>query len=342
MLPRYTMPCMLFASVAAGQALSILEIASGVPTVAVAASTPVTSVSSFDLTSLLASLQSAIPTSTVITSATPSARPFSSPSSSSPLPGSTAAATLAASSTATMSSNSMAQGKSDEHRKLVIVLSVVIPIIGISLIVVLLVVLTRCRKGRPPFSQRMDRGITPIDDDEIATWRGHTQHMSEASTVSHHRHKSSTELFADVQWSLSSSPQSQKSEHILASSIIAQAPNARSGLTDEAKPGDNAYIPSLKRQSSRLSKLPGHSRSKSRRSSLSNSIREDGRPATARTWVDREDEGYKKHQHGRRTSRSSSFNAMPLDRVRAGERLSSPLQTPAQIYETGAIGTAIS
>ncbi len=41
--------------------------------------------------------------------------------------------------------------------------------------------------------------------------------------------------------------------------IQARAPNARAGLTDESVPGDEPFIPSLKRTPSRLSKLPPNS-----------------------------------------------------------------------------------
>jgi hypothetical protein len=68
--------------------------------------------------------------------------------------------------------------------------------------------------------------------------------------------------------------------------IQARAPNARAGLTDEAIPGDDPFLPSPKRHPSRLSKLPpthgsissprgahyghghGHARARSSRSSL--------------------------------------------------------------------------
>ena len=58
--------------------------------------------------------------------------------------------------------------------------------------------------------------------------------------------------------------------------IQARAPNARAGLTDESVPGDDPFIPSLKRTPSRLSKLPPnlnmgrrghHARARSSRSS---------------------------------------------------------------------------
>lgn len=41
--------------------------------------------------------------------------------------------------------------------------------------------------------------------------------------------------------------------------IQARAPNARAGLTDESVPGDEPFIPNLKRNPSRLSKLPPNS-----------------------------------------------------------------------------------
>lgn len=51
--------------------------------------------------------------------------------------------------------------------------------------------------------------------------------------------------------------------------FLAQAPNARVGLTDEIMPGAEPFIKPAERHRSRLSKSGGHLRTKSRRSSIS-------------------------------------------------------------------------
>lgn len=51
--------------------------------------------------------------------------------------------------------------------------------------------------------------------------------------------------------------------------FLAQAPNARVGLTDEIMPGAEPFIKPAERHRTRLSKSGGHSRTKSRRSSMS-------------------------------------------------------------------------
>jgi hypothetical protein len=65
--------------------------------------------------------------------------------------------------------------------------------------------------------------------------------------------------------------------------LTARAPNSRSGLTDEAIPGQPSFLPPIKRQSTRLSKhkSPGHARTKSRRSSRGSMASQSGPVASA-------------------------------------------------------------
>lgn len=53
------------------------------------------------------------------------------------------------------------------NRNLVIILSTVLPAVGLLILIVALFACRRYRKGKSPFL----RGISPVDDDEIATWK---------------------------------------------------------------------------------------------------------------------------------------------------------------------------
>ncbi|KAK7952428.1 uncharacterized protein PG986_008156 [Apiospora aurea] len=157
-------------------------------------------------------------------------------------------------------------------------------------------------------SPLFNRGTTPIHDDEIATWKinrtaseksegRYTTRNSTARDSTGHTHKktpSQTPSLIQYQQSLgkqsfdsiAQSPRSfiQRQSMDLPQSpqsvILAKAPNARSGLTDQAIPGDDPFLPVPKRQPSRLHKLPsapppasGNMRT---RSSRSNSMRSFG------------------------------------------------------------------
>jgi hypothetical protein len=169
---------------------------------------------------------------------------------------------------------------SNQRRTLIIVLSTVLGSIGIILIVAGIFLCCRYRKGRAPFRQR---GATPIDDDEIESWRGtvleqkqQSPKLEAGSTVTPRGVSiDSIALKHSPQWTWPGSPNAMHSLNSPGSlpeppSLVARMPNSRVGLTDEAIPGDDAFIPPIKRQSSRLSKAPpGHARTKSRRSSIS-------------------------------------------------------------------------
>ncbi|KJZ76646.1 hypothetical protein HIM_03982 [Hirsutella minnesotensis 3608] len=138
-------------------------------------------------------------------------------------------------------------------------------------------------------SRLFKRGITPIDDEEIESWKidrsspekalsfvepptspWHDSHLS--SQRSSHRHTSSitsTRKPASIIIYQSSQPVSRGSEDMSPSSphgievpstpVLARAPNARPGLTDEAIQGDDpfiSYATYTKRQPCRLAKPP--------------------------------------------------------------------------------------
>ncbi|TAQ88484.1 hypothetical protein B7494_g3204 [Chlorociboria aeruginascens] len=192
------------------------------------------------------------------------------------------------------------------HKNLVIILSTVLGVVGIALgIGVLFFLLYRYRHGKAPFN---NRGVSPINDDEIASWRGNTidgqkPPMSDLSPPAKIREVSSSTTSHSAGWTWPGTPTSMQSPLSPAAvpgtpSFLARAPNSRAGLTDETIPGADPFIPPLKRQSSRLSKPNrGHGRSKSRRSSMSTkSVRsysarnsESTPNDRSQTWFDPED-----------------------------------------------------
>ncbi|KAH7330383.1 hypothetical protein BKA65DRAFT_58139 [Rhexocercosporidium sp. MPI-PUGE-AT-0058] len=177
-------------------------------------------------------------------------------------------------STPPMSSSSATPSgdNSSPDQTLVTVLAVVLGAVGLILIGAIIFLVYRYRKGQLPFSHR---GASPINDDEIASWRRTAQEQK--LTIPSPIHRPAIREVAAVHlnspgWTWTASPSSIRtvSAHITDHQVQAQAPNARVGLTDEVVPGADPFIPQPKRQNSRLSKLPpGHSRTKSRRSSMS-------------------------------------------------------------------------
>ncbi|KAH8910892.1 hypothetical protein BR93DRAFT_964731 [Coniochaeta sp. PMI_546] len=215
--------------------------------------------------------------------------------------------------------SSDASGKGS-NQTLVITLSTVLSIIGALLVVGALMICLKHRKRRIPF---FARGISPIDDDEIATWKtsreekaalasagaaagtrapgsgtyttrnpGHGKHTSTSSvrkppSVIVYQGRHSQQL---PRPSGEGSPRSINynspgsngrmsfDKDLPQTPIQAVAPNARAGLTDEAVPGDDPFLPSPKRHPSRLSKVhPNmtsprnnhtHTRTRSSRSSM--------------------------------------------------------------------------
>ncbi|KAG4436452.1 hypothetical protein IFR05_008066 [Cadophora sp. M221] len=161
---------------------------------------------------------------------------------------------------------------SPSHQTLVIVLAVVLGAVGLILIGAIIFLLYRYRRDQLPFSHR---GASPINDDEIASWRRTGQEQK--LTIPPPIHRPAIREVAAVHlnspgWTWAASPSSIRtvSAHITDHQVQTQAPNARAGLTDEVVPGADPFIAQPKRQNSRLSKLPpGHARSKSRRSSIS-------------------------------------------------------------------------
>ncbi|KAK7744189.1 hypothetical protein SLS53_003710 [Cytospora paraplurivora] len=117
--------------------------------------------------------------------------------------------------------------------------------------------------------------------------KGHQKHESVGST----RKPASVIVYSNSQWSEERSPRLPSyygkrsldgrkmsfDKEVPSTPILARAPNAREGLTDDAVPGDDPFVQSPKRHTSRLSKVPpsiqsprqAHTRSKSARSNFS-------------------------------------------------------------------------
>ncbi|KPM39502.1 hypothetical protein AK830_g7059 [Neonectria ditissima] len=167
-----------------------------------------------------------------------------------------------------------------ETKILVIVLATVVPVAFIAITVVL------CRRSRQRRFLFLKRGITPIDDEEIESWR--TDRSDEKTPIieplpfrdeepfqdhqdyqQHQRQQSSVSIRKPPSVIIYQNGVSRASEELArhsmkhkrsmdvpATPVLARAPNSRPGLTDETIQGDDAFIPSLKRQPSRLAKLP--------------------------------------------------------------------------------------
>ncbi|KAK3336009.1 hypothetical protein B0T19DRAFT_436824 [Cercophora scortea] len=257
------------------------------------------------------------------------------------------------------------------NRTLVITLSTVLSVVGVLVIGGgLLVCLRYRRRRRLPFFRR---GISPIDDDEIATWKisrsekaleagirgGDTDaeaaresgtakcplHTKNASTSSAKK-PPSVIVYSNIQSQRQSEDRSppytgygkMSFDKVLPQSPIqARAPNARAGLTDEAIPGDDPFLPSPKRHASRLSKLPrAHTRSRSSRSST-------------RSFADHGYGGsevglYTRHSHdgvdNRNSHRVYASSSMPPRLSFDDEHLISPL-SPRPLFRDEEIGRAI-
>lgn len=173
-------------------------------------------------------------------------------------------------STSTMSTS---KSMSIHQRNLIIILSSVLGGVGIILVALAVCLCRRRNKGRAPFNRR---GVTPIEDEEIESWRESKQNPAAGSHSPHTPRGLSIDSIAlkhspTGPWTWNTLPiQHSPPAMTYQPDFLARAPNSRIGLTDDAIPGDQPFIPVPRRQSSRLSKAPpGHERSKSRKSSMS-------------------------------------------------------------------------
>ena len=190
----------------------------------------------------------------------------------------------------------------DNKHVLTIVLATVLPVLAL----VATLVTCLCLRARRRRSDIFKRGATPIGDEEIESWKTdkseekellHVRQVSDPKSPLHSHHQSKTST-GSVQKPASvivyqsvghyhsrssgeGSPLSPRSLHNYTRSadapqppVLARAPNARLGLTDETVQGDDAYVPQLRRSQSRLVKSQStqavrHDRTRSARSSVS-------------------------------------------------------------------------
>ncbi|KAM4059544.1 hypothetical protein HRG_011600 [Hirsutella rhossiliensis] len=193
-----------------------------------------------------------------------------------------------------------------------IVLATIIPSV-----VVLLTVALLCWRLLRRRSRLFNRGITPIDDEEIESWKSGTtpEKHSEPppspwrdSLTSCHRvtnsvtltrkptsvivYQSPSQYGVRLSEDLSSSPaHARPSFDVPPTPVLARAPNARPGLTDEAVQGEDAFVSLARRQPCRLAKPPPkgsrHNRSKSSRATMS------GTTGSHNTWYGQQFEYHK-------------------------------------------------
>ncbi|KAL7914720.1 hypothetical protein GGI35DRAFT_156121 [Trichoderma velutinum] len=182
---------------------------------------------------------------------------------------------------------------SSSHETVTIVLATVIP--SVFLLLLAAVIYHRVRRRKARFR---NRGITPIDDEEIESWKIDRTHsvdddekppgspksaVTEPKRVHHSHHastsigsvKSSSVIVYQNRVSEEQQPWSpvrgKQSMDIPPTPVLARAPNSRPGLTDETVRGDQAYVNVKRTPSARLSKTnsPRHARTKSTRSTRS-------------------------------------------------------------------------
>ncbi|KAH6660614.1 hypothetical protein BKA67DRAFT_530705 [Truncatella angustata] len=183
------------------------------------------------------------------------------------------------------------------NRTLVITLSTVLSVVGV---VVIAITLYLCLRNRRRRAKLFNRGVTPIDDDEIESWKVNrnvnekgggrfTSRNSAMSTRAHRKAPSNSviQYQSQIRSSIDAVPQSPRCfihKHSFEmpqspqAAVLARAPNARSGLTDETVAGEKPFVTviSPKRQSSRLHKSPpgpNGSRTRGSRGSRSSSVR---------------------------------------------------------------------
>ncbi|KAG6018999.1 hypothetical protein E4U41_003449 [Claviceps citrina] len=186
-------------------------------------------------------------------------------------------------------------------QSLIIILTTTIP--SAAFVVLTTVLCCRARRRRARF---FARAITPIDDEEIESWKldrrasekscedEYVQHQG-SKMGSHGHHRPSTSV-SSVQKPASviiyhnaspcsSSPSSEDGPVMTLTMprkdskdsldcpsvpVLARAPNSRPGLTDETVQGEDAFISQPKRQTVRLSKAPSsRGRSKSTQAPMS-------------------------------------------------------------------------
>jgi hypothetical protein len=205
-----------------------------------------------------------------------------------PLPTGTSSSIVATMTSPTNASSPAGSGF-EGNRTLIITLSAVFSAVGFLLIFGGILLCYRLKKGRLPFHTR---GLTPIDDEEIESWKANRAlekspdlsggALARTLSVVSAKKAPSVIVYQNTGGNYTSRPsgeysrksyQAKRSIEMPPVAVLARAPNSRPGLTDDTVQGDEAFLPSPKRQPSRLSKpppiSPRHMRTKSSRSSVS-------------------------------------------------------------------------
>lgn len=223
-------------------------------------------------------------------------------------------------------SNANATGSAFQpSRTLIITLSTVLSVVALLAFCIGIWCCCRYRRGRRPF---FARGISPIDDEEIESWKDNnrasekateagigvgatagakTKHTSSSgASVSGVRKPPSVIVYQNPHAGYYQ-PRRSEDEYSPRSAgagsgwrpsldcypqtpLVARAPNSRPGLTDETVQGDDAFIPSPKRRASRLSKLPPGSPRHARTRSARSSV-------SVGSWQGRGDQWYRHSHH---------------------------------------------
>ncbi|KAI5920658.1 hypothetical protein F4810DRAFT_407542 [Camillea tinctor] len=260
---------------------------------------------------------------------------------------------------------------------LVIALSTVLSVLGAGAIVAAACFCVRRRKRGASF---LRRGITPIGDEEIATWKmdragseknveqggrsgsrsGGDRYTTRPTHTPNVSTSTSRRAPSVIQYQSSGArpslePVSPRSfiNHKFSldlpsppdAAVLARAPNARFGLTDETVPGDDPFVPSPKRYPSRLQKMPPpnspstphHVRTKGSRSSSLKSFG-DGLPGPGDGSPRASKDMYPRRTHSRIYSSSSIPPRLSFGDVDTFTGLSPP---PSRRADTTTIGQAL-
>ncbi|KAI0478248.1 hypothetical protein F4859DRAFT_51721 [Xylaria cf. heliscus] len=207
------------------------------------------------------------------------------------------------------------------HEKLVIILSTVLGTVGVVVIALAVFWFLRNRRRHRLFN----RGLTPIGDDEIETWKVTRPHEKDLETERYASHSSKNSTSSTrIQYQKGGACRPSTDAAVTSRSFIqnsfsldlprapeaaafARAPNARTGLTDETVPGDDPFVPPLKRQPSRLQKLPPSTpKNLSRANSRTRIARSQSHPENYQSSADSSPTGSKnRNGHSRLYSSSS-------------------------------------
>jgi hypothetical protein len=230
--------------------------------------------------------------------------------------------------------------------ELTVILATVLP--GWTLILLGIVFCWYCYRRKARF---LRRGLTPIDDEEIESWKGSRNdeerpperppmnerkpsHYTTQSTASIPKppsvivYQNPPDRRMSEDQSICPSPSYRSSLDIPSTPILARAPNSRPGLTDESIQGDDAFLPQPKRPRSRLSKHPPVSL----RQSYARSTRSLSRGAAHAQWYGYDLENETPPWHSTETfARSRSMCS--LCQARRNSAYSCPANPPRASYD---------